>query len=293
MLADKTIGVLGAGNMGEALIAGLVKACIVEPRQVLASRRSQVALAYLADTYGIRTTVDNKALVAQSDFVVLAVKPQAMARVLDECASEFHEGQVVISIAAGITTAFIESRLEGRAGGGRVGQPDRAGIPVVRVMPNTPALVGEAISPYCLGRYGSSEQALLASQIFSAVGVTVQVPEAWLDTITALSGTGPAYIFYLLEGLIEAGVEMGLPEHLSRALVRQTVFGAAKLVTETTRSPRQLRAQVTSPQGTTHAAMTYLDAKGFLGTLKQAVFRARDRAAELGRANDGQNLQDH
>lgn len=288
MLADKTIGVLGAGNMGEALIAGLVKACIVEPRQVLASRRSEVALAYLADTYGIRTTVDNKALVAQSDFVVLAVKPQVMARVLDECAGEFHEGQVVISIAAGITTAFIESRLVGRAG-----QPGRIGIPVVRVMPNTPALVGEAMSPYCLGRHGSSEQALLASQVFSAVGVTVQVPEAWLDTITALSGTGPAYVFYLLEGLIEAGVEMGLPEHLSRALVRQTVFGAAKLVTETTRSPRQLRAQVTSPQGTTHAAMTYLDAEGFLGTLKQAVFRARDRAAELGRANDGQNSQDH
>lgn len=280
MLADKTIGVLGAGNMGEALIAGLVKACIVEPRQVLASRRSEVALAYLADTYGIRTTVDNKALIGQSDFVVLAVKPQVMAQVLDECAGEFHEGQVVISIAAGITTAFIESRVGN-------------GIPVVRVMPNTPALVGEAISPYCLGRHGSSEQALLASQVFSAVGVTVQVPEAWLDTITALSGTGPAYVFYLLEGLIEAGVEMGLPEHLSRALVRQTVFGAAKLVTETTRSPRQLRAQVTSPEGTTHAAMTYLDAEGFLGTLKQAVFRARDRAAELGRANDGQNSQDH
>ncbi len=280
MLTDKTIGILGAGNMGEALIAGLVKACIVEPRQVLASRRSEVALAYLADTYGIRTTTDNKALVSQSDFVVLAVKPQVMARVLDECAGEFHQGQVVISIAAGITTAFIESRVG-------------IGIPVVRVMPNTPALVGEAMSPYCLGRHGSSEQALLASQIFSAVGVTVQVPEAWLDTITALSGTGPAYIFYLLEGLIEAGVEMGLPEHLSRALVRQTVFGAAKLVTETTRSPRQLRAQVTSPQGTTHAAMTYLDAQGFLGTLKQAVFRARDRAAELGRANDGQNSQDH
>lgn len=287
MLADKTIGVLGAGNMGEALIAGLVKACIVEPRQVIASRRSPVALAYLADTYGIRTTTDNKALVAESDFVVLAVKPQVMARVLDECAGELHNGQVVISIAAGITTAFIESRLA--VGDGQ----ERRGIPVVRVMPNTPALVGEAISPYCLGRYGSSEQALLASQVFSAVGVTVQVPEAWLDTITALSGTGPAYIFYLLEGLIEAGIEMGLPAHLSRALVRQTVFGAAKLVTETTRSPRQLRAQVTSPQGTTHAAMTYLDAQGFLQTLKQAVFRARDRAAELGRANDGQDSKDH
>ncbi len=279
MLADKTIGVLGAGNMGEALIAGLVKACIVEPRQVIASRRSEVALAYLADTYGVRTTTDNKALVAQSDFVVLAVKPQVMRQVLDECLSEFHEGQVVISIAAGITTSLIESKIG-------------HGIPVVRVMPNTPALVGEAISPYCLGRFGSSEQALLASQIFSAVGVTVQVPEAWLDAVTALSGTGPAYIFYLLEGLIEAGVEMGLPEHLSRALVRQTVFGAAKLVAETTRSPRQLRAQVTSPQGTTHAAMTYLDAQGFLQTLKQAVFRARDRAAELGRANHGQDPED-
>lgn len=279
MLADKTIGVLGAGNMGEALIAGLVKASIVEPRQILASRRSEVALAYLADTYGIRTTTDNKALVAQSDFVVLAVKPQVMGRVLEECAGEFHLGQVVISIAAGITTAYIESRVGNH-------------IPVVRVMPNTPALVGEAMSPYCLGRHGSSEQALLASQIFSAVGVTVQVPEAWLDTVTALSGTGPAYIFYLLEGLIEAGVEMGLPEHLSRALVRQTVFGAAKLVTETTRSPRQLRAQVTSPQGTTHAAVTFLEAQDFLGTLKQAVFRARDRAAELGRANDGQEPQE-
>lgn len=279
MLADKTIGVLGAGNMGEALIAGLVKASIVEPRQILASRRSEVALAYLADTYGIRTTTDNKALVAQSDFVVLAVKPQVMGRVLEECAGEFHLGQVVISIAAGITTAYIESRVGNH-------------IPVVRVMPNTPALVGEAMSPYCLGRHGSSEQALLASQVFSAVGVTVQVPEAWLDTITALSGTGPAYIFYLLEGLIEAGVEMGLPEHLSRALVRQTVFGAAKLVTETTRSPRQLRAQVTSPQGTTHAAVTFLEAQDFLGTLKQAVFRARDRAVELGRANDDQEPQE-
>jgi len=278
VLQDKTIGILGAGNMGEALLAGLVKASIVEPRQVLASRRSEVALAYLADTYGVRTTRDNRALVSQSDLVVLAVKPQVMGTVLDECSDVFHEGQVVISIAAGIRTDFIESR---------VGHE----IPVVRVMPNTPALVGEAMSPYCLGRHGSADQALLASQVFSAVGVTVLVPEAWLDIITALSGTGPAYLFYLLEGLIEAGVEMGLPEHLSRALVRQTAFGAAKLVVETPRSPRQLRAQVTSPQGTTHAAMTYLDSVKFLDLLKQAVFRARDRAIELGRANGAQTAK--
>jgi len=271
MLADKNIGFLGAGNMGEALIAGLVKACIIEPHRVLASRRSEVALAYLKDTYGIRTTTDNRELVRQSDVVVLSVKPQVMQTVLDECSDAFREGQVVISIAAGITTTYLDAR---------VGHS----IPVVRVMPNTPALVGEAMSPFCLGRHGSDAQALLASEIFSAVCVTVQVQETAMDAITALSGTGPAYLFYLLEGLIEAGVEMGLPEHLSRALVRQTAYGAAKLVVETTRSPRQLRAQVTSPQGTTHAAMTFLDSAGFLKELAEAVQRARERAKELGQA---------
>jgi pyrroline-5-carboxylate reductase len=271
MLAGKTIGVLGAGNMGEALIAGLVKACIVQPDQIVASRRSEVALAYLKDTYGIRTTRDNADLVRQSDLVILAVKPQVMKEVLEQTATAFHRGQVVISIAAGIGTDLIERHV-------------RNDIPVVRVMPNTPALVGEAMSPYCLGTHGSEAQALLASEIFSAVGVTVQVEESLMDSVTALSGTGPAYLFYLLEGLIDAGVAMGLPEHLSRALVRQTAYGAAKLVVETPRSPRQLRAQVTSPQGTTHAAMTYLDGQEFLRRLREAVEKARDRAAELGRA---------
>ena len=272
MLAGKTIGILGAGNMGEALIAGLVKACIVQPGQILASRRSEVALAYLADTYGIRVTPDNRKLVAESDVVLLAVKPQAMVDALAGTADLFRSGQVVISIAAGVTTDFIETHVGN-------------GIPVVRVMPNTPALVGEAMSPYCLGVHGSEAQALLASEIFSAVGVTVQVQEPMMDSITALSGTGPAYLFYLLEGLIDAGVAMGLPEHLSRALVRQTAYGAAKLVVETARTPRQLRAQVTSPQGTTHAAMTHLDDLHFLDQLRDAVFAARNRAAELGRAH--------
>ncbi|MBM4396753.1 MAG: pyrroline-5-carboxylate reductase [Deltaproteobacteria bacterium] len=272
MLADKTIGVLGAGNMGEALIAGLVKASLVRPEQILASRRSEVALAWLRDQYGVRTTLDNRELVAASDLVVLAVKPQVMPSVLEETADRFRTGQVVISIAAGITTAMLESYV-------------RNDIPVVRVMPNTPALVGEAVSPYCLGRHGSTDQALLASQIFSAVGMTVQIDEDLMDAVTALSGTGPAYLFYLLEGLIDAGVAMGLPEYVSRALVRQTAYGAAKLVVETPRSPRQLRAQVTSPQGTTHAAMTHLDREEFLATLRDAVFKARDRARELGLAN--------
>jgi len=273
MLTSKTIGILGAGNMGEALVAGLLKANIVEPGQIIVSRRTEAALAYLADTYGVQATKSNIELVSKSDLIVLSVKPQILGSVLDRCAPYFREGQVVISIAAGITTKFIEEKLQHQ-------------IPVVRVMPNLPALVGEAISPYCLGSYGTAEQALLASQIFSAVGRTVLVREEYLDAITALSGTGPAYLFYLLEGLIEAGIEMGLPEHLVKALVRQTTFGAAKLVVETTRTPSQLRAQVTSPQGTTHSAITYLEAHSFLEVFKQAVFRARDRAIELGHAQE-------
>jgi pyrroline-5-carboxylate reductase len=274
MLDQMRIGVLGAGNMGEALIAGLVKASIVEARQVQASRRSEVALAYLRESYGIDTTTDNCALVRDSDIIILAIKPQAMVDVLASTARCYRPGQVVISIAAGISTRFIEDH---------VGND----IPVIRVMPNTPALVGEAMSPYCLGRHGSAAQALVASQIFSAVGVTVQVEEAMMDSITALSGTGPAYLFYLLEGLMEAGCAMGLPEYLSRALVRQTAYGAAKLVVETARTPRQLRAQVTSPQGTTHAAMTHLESLKFLDQLRDAVFAARDRARELGEESSG------
>lgn len=270
MLDRATIGVLGAGNMGEALIGGLLKASIVEPSQVLASRRSEVALAWLRDQWGIRTTRDNCELVRESDIVLLAVKPQVLGDVLEGVSDCFHQGQVVISIAAGISTAFIES-FTGRE------------IPVIRAMPNTPALVGESISPYCLGRYGSPEQALVASQILSAVGVAVQVEERMMDAVTALSGTGPAYLFYLLEGLIDAGKALGLPETLCRALVRQTAYGAAKLVVETARTPRQLRAQVTSPQGTTHAAMTWLDQVEFHRHLREAVERARNRAEELGR----------
>jgi len=269
MLDRLKIGVLGAGNMGEALISGLVKASLVEAKQLMASRRSEVALAYLADTYGIRTTTDNCELVLENDIIILAAKPQILPSILEDTELCFRPGQVVITVAAGISTAFVESWVKND-------------IPVIRVMPNTPALVGQAMSPYCLGRHGSAVQALVAAQIFSAVGVTTQVEEEMLDAITALSGSGPAYFFYLLEGLIEAGVSMGLPEHLSRALVRQTCYGAAKLVVETTRTPQQLRAQVTSPQGTTHAAISFLEQVSTKELIKQAVLKAKERAHELG-----------
>ena len=269
MLKGKTIGILGAGNMGEALIGGLVKACIVSPDQIVASRRNKSALRKLEELYGIRTTVDNRELVKESDVVVVAVKPQVLPDVLDGVSDLFHNGKLLISIAAGISTDLIEQLLG-------------KDVPVIRVMPNVAALGGEGISPYCLGKHSTEAHALMANEIFSAVGVTVMVDEELMDPVTAISGTGPAYVFYLMEALIDAGTALGFPPIVARALVRQTFYGAAKLLTETTKTPTDLRLMVTSPQGTTHAAISYLESREFSSLIKAAVDRANIRAKELG-----------
>ena len=269
MLKGKTIGVLGAGNMGEALLGGLVKACIVESAQVIASRRNQDALTRLHDIYGVRTTSDNRTLVATSDVIVVAVKPQNLPKVLRDVYEEITEEKLVISIAAGISTGRIEGLFD-------------VGVPVIRVMPNVPALTGQGISPYCLGKYAQEAHALMANEIFSAVGVTVMVDEDLMDPVTALSGSGPAYVFYLMEAMVEAGVEMGFPPIVARALVRQTFYGASRLITETIKTPADMRRMVTSPGGTTHAAITHLKSEGFVKVVKDAVLKANQRAHELG-----------
>lgn len=273
MLAGKRVGVLGAGNIGEALIRGVVKACVIEARQIVASRRTLAPLLRLKEDLGISITTDNSELVKSSDIIVLAVKPQILGDVLGSVVQHLSGEKMIISLAAGITTDFIEKK---------------AGccIPVVRVMPNTPGLVGEAISAYSIGRYASDSHALLASEILSAIGVAVKVDEELLDPITAVSGTGPAYIFYLMEALIDSSVSLGIPLHLSKALIRQTVYGAAKLVMETGEEPAVLRARVTSPQGTTHAAITHLESRKFSETIKDAVNAAKRRAEELGKMNN-------
>lgn len=272
MLKGKTIGVLGAGNMGEALLGGLVKACIIEPSQVIASRRTRTALDRLKDVYGVRITLDNRELVAKSDVVVVAVKPQNLHEVLGGIVKEITDKKLIISIAAGISTNLIEGLFECR-------------VPVIRVMPNVAALSGEGISPYCLGKYAKEAHALMANEIFSAVGVTVIVDEDLMDPVTAMSGSGPAYVFYLMEAMVDAGVEMGFPPIVARALVRQTFYGASTLLRETIKTAADMRRMVTSPGGTTHAAITHLEEQGFSKIVKEAIFKANQRAHELGHSN--------
>ena len=269
MFSNIKLGVIGAGNMGEALIRGALKAGVVTRNRVVASRRNRDALLALQEALGIATTTDNAALIRECQVVVLGIKPQGFAELMGQVRHAFTPDKLVISIAAGITTAAIEEAI-GLA------------IPVIRVMPNTPALVGEAMSPYCRGQFADESHALLTAELLSSVGKAVHVTEDLMDPITATSGTGPAYVFYLVEGWVRAAQELGIPEHLSRALVRQTVLGAAKLLIEAHETPAELRAKVTSKGGTTAAAMSVLDDAGYHELFGRAMVAARDRAAELG-----------
>jgi pyrroline-5-carboxylate reductase len=274
VLHDKTLGILGAGNMGEALIRGLLKASLMRPSQIIASRRTAESLVRLHTELRVRTTEDNRALVAASNIVIVCVKPQVLLATLAGVADAFTGDHTLISIAAGMPIAAIEAAL---------GLP----VPVVRVMPNTPSLVGEGASAYCLGRHADAAHALQAAEVLSAVGIALQVDEAHMDAVTAVSGTGPAYIFYLLEALYRGAAAVGLPTEVAQALVKQTVLGAARLVCDTGEDPAVLRQRVTSPGGTTAAAVAVLEADHFVDTMIRAVVAARDRGQELGHASGG------
>jgi pyrroline-5-carboxylate reductase len=269
MFQGKTLGVLGCGHMGEALVRGLLKASVLRAGQVIASRRDEASLVRIHTELRVRTTTDNRALVEASDVVVLAVKPQVMPAVLAEVGERFQERHTLISIAAGFPIARIEAALARK-------------VPVVRVMPNTPSLVGEGASAYCLGTWADAAHALEAAQVFSAVGIALHTDESHMDAVTAVSGSGPAYIFYLLEQLYRGADRVGLPKELAEALVKQTVLGAARLVTDTGEDPAELRRQVTSPGGTTEAALRVVVERGFGDAVQDAIVAARDRGQELG-----------
>jgi len=272
MFEHKMLGVIGAGNMGQALIRGALKAGVVHRNHVVASRRNAAALQALQEELGIATTTDNAALLAECDVVLLCIKPQGFAELLAAHRELFRPDQLLISVAAGITTRSIEDA---------VGAP----IPVIRVMPNTPALVGEGMSPYCRGRFANEGHALLSAQLLASVGKAVFVREELIDAATAVSGSGPAYVFYLVEAMQRAGEALGLPEHLAQALVRQTILGAAKLVVESADSPAELRRKVTSKGGTTAAAISVFENSGTAETVRQAMTAAFKRAGELGESS--------
>jgi pyrroline-5-carboxylate reductase len=263
-----TVAILGAGVMGETLLSGLLRSGHDADDLVVTSRRPERA-AELAARHGVRAMGNVEAAEA-ADTLVLVVKPQDMGGLVEEIRDHVSAGSLVVSLAAGITTAFLESRLP-------------QGVAVVRVMPNTPALVDQGMAAVSPGRSADADHLEVAAQLLRSCGRVVQVAEKHQDAVTAISGSGPAYIFYVVEAMIEAGVLLGLSRDVATTLAVQTVLGAGKMVSETGQHPSVLREQVCSPAGTTIAAVRVLDDHRVRAAFVTAMEAARDRSAELGR----------
>jgi pyrroline-5-carboxylate reductase len=269
MLGNKVIGFVGAGNMAEALVKGLLAAGVGK-KQLIASDHTAERVAYVHKTYGIKTTEDNTAAVEAADVVVLAVKPQILPKVLDEIAGTVTADKLVVSVAAGVPIEAIEAHLQQRSR-------------IVRVMPNTPALVQAGAAALVAGAHATEQDLGVVKQIFDSVGKTVVLDdEGLMDAITGLSGSGPAYIFVIIDAMADAGVRVGLSRDVSLALAAQTVLGAAKMLIETGEHPGALKDKVTSPGGTAIAGLHTLEQGGLRTTLINAVEAATRRSRELG-----------
>jgi len=266
----RTIGFVGAGNMAEALLRGLLRGDDFAPEQISASGPRTERVAELREKYGINATTDNR-VPASAEIVVLSVKPQIMSRVLDEIAETISRDALVISIAAGVPVATIQARLT-------------AGTRVIRAMPNTPALVDAGATAIAGGEHARESDLADAKRIFDAVGVTVILEETALDAVTGLSGSGPAYVFLILEALSDAGVKVGLSRRTAQLLAAQTLLGSAKLLLETNEHPGRLKDMVTSPGGTAITGLHTLEHGGVRTTLMNAVEAATRRSRELGEA---------
>ncbi len=269
-IKDKKIGFLGAGNMGEAMIKGLLQAGLVPATSVGATDALPERLAHIARQYGIGTARDNRALVRESDVIILAVKPQIMAPVLREIAPDVDARKLLISIAAGVATHTLRAVL---------GKPAR----LIRVMPNTPALVLEGVTAIARGEGLDAGDIDIARELFQAVGRVVVLDEDHLDAVTGLSGSGPAYVAIVIEALADGGVNMGLDRATAMTLAAQTVLGSAKLIIETGAHPGQLKDMVASPGGTTIAGIAALEDGAVRRAFIRAVERATQRSRELGR----------
>src|SRR5712692_10801192 len=267
-MPDKSIGFVGAGNMAEAMIRGLLRGKVFAPGHVTASAPREERQRELAEKYGIRVTGDNREAAAQS-IVVLSVKPQILGKVLDEITGSVRAESLVISIAAGVPVAAIQAKL-------------RSGTRVVRAMPNTPALVDAGATAIARGEHAQESDLEDAKRIFDAVGLTVVLDETLLDAVTGLSGSGPAYVFLILEALSDAGVKVGLSRRTAQLLAAQTLLGSAKLLLETNEHPGKLKDMVTSPGGTAITGLHTLENGGVRTTLMNAVEAATRRSRELG-----------
>jgi pyrroline-5-carboxylate reductase len=261
-------GFLGAGKMATALIRGMIRAGVVEPASIAASDPLPGARASLEAEAGIEVVESNLAVVLESDVLVLAVKPQSVPHVLAELQPAMTKQHLVVSIAAGVSLATLQAGLG----------PD---CRLVRVMPNTPALVGEGAAGYCLGPNATADDEALVRGCLGSVGRAFRVPEGLLDAVTGLSGSGPAFVYVMIEALSDGGVRVGLPRDVATALAAQTVLGAARMVLETGLHTGVLKDQVTSPGGTTIAGLHALERGGLRAALIDAVEAATRRSAEL------------
>ena len=273
MLEQLRFAFIGGGNMAEALLKGLLSGLHVDPLHITATDVIPERLRYLHTTYGISTSTDNPQAVRDHEVIVLAVKPQTMPVVLEAIAPAVTREKLVISIAAGITLLTLQNALG----------PDRR---VIRVMPNTPALVLSGAAGISPGRAATPQDVVLVKCIFEAVGRAMVVSDDMMDAVTGLSGSGPAFVFALIEGLVDGGVLVGLTRQVATVLAAQTVLGAAKMVLETGKHPGELKDMVTSPAGTTIAGMQALENGALRGLMMEAVRRATERSMALGRTRD-------
>ncbi|XP_059174369.1 pyrroline-5-carboxylate reductase 1, mitochondrial-like [Physella acuta] len=268
----KMVGFIGGGRMAQAMAKGFISSGLVRAKNILVSDNSQQMLSMVGEI-GVNTTMSNKEVVENSELIVIAVKPNIVAPILKEVAGVVSpDKHLFVSIAAGVTIRSIEQNLP-------------AGTRVVRVMPNTPALVQAGAAVMASGSSALPDDVILVQELLRTIGICEESPEYLLDAVTGVSGSGPAYAFAAIESLSDGGVKMGLPRELATKLAAQTLLGAAKMVLETGKHPGQLKDEVCSPAGTTIAAMHVLEKKGFRGILMDAVEAATLRAKELGASN--------
>jgi pyrroline-5-carboxylate reductase len=271
MLQNKRIAIVGLGKIGGTLARGLIRRRVVPAKHLAGSTAHEQTAREAAERLGITTLTDNARLVRERDIVILAVKPQSMAQVLREIRPAVSPEQLVITLAAAITTRFVEETLKQE-------------VSVVRAMPNTPCLVGQGMTVLCPGRFARPEHVEVAREIFAAVGrVEVIDNEELMDAVTGLSGSGPAYGYIIIEALAEGGVKVGLPRELATLLAAQSMLGAAQMVLETGEHPAKLKDNVTTPAGTTVDGLLELEAGGVRVSLIKAVDRATQKSKELSR----------
>ena len=268
MLSKMNLGIIGTGNMGSAIIGGLIRKELVNPQNIFAYDIEVGRMDDFCKTFKVRKCANSREVVTRSSLVLLAVKPQNMRDVLYEIKPAVSTENWFLSIAAGITTSFMEETL---------GNKPR----VVRAMPNTPGLIGAGATAIAPGKYAGDDEVSTALKIFTSIGIAIKVIESNLDAVTALSGSGPAYFFYLIECLTDAAEAVGLNRDIASHLARQTALGAAKLALDSTDTPAELRKKVTSRGGTTEAALDVLFENHFADIIQEAIQAATQRAAEL------------